>query len=194
MSDRSDEVTESRDSEDLLEETDRLLSDAGLESGGDESSASADRLSDTSADLSAESTHEMPSDDTKTDSSRLEGVRSWLSADSYFSPRAFFAFVLLIGAGLLAGGMAIPIAGRIIGILGVAFAVGLLTSRRRYLELTAAGTTVGGVSAVASNAFLAAAGSFETVVAVGVAVGLVASLVGYYFGRDLRNGLTREVR
>ncbi|MFA9425999.1 DUF456 domain-containing protein [Natronorubrum sp. A-ect3] len=193
MSDRSDEVTESRDTEDLLEETDRLLSDAGLESGGDESSASADRLSDTSADLSAESTHEMPSDDTKTDSSRLEGVRSWLSADSYFSPRAFLAFVLLIGAGLLAGGMTIPIAGRIIGILGVAFAVGLLTSRRRYLELTAAGTTVGGVSAVASNAFLAAAGSFETVVAVGVAVGLVASLIGYYFGRDLRNGLTREV-
>ena len=193
MSDRSDEVTESRDTEDLLEETDRLLSDASLESGGDESSAAATRQSDSSVDLSAKSTHDVPTDDTKADSSRFAGLRSWLSADPYFSPRAFFAFVLVIGAGLLAGGMTIPVAGRIIGILGVAFVIGLLTSRRRYLELTAAGTAVGGVSAVASNAFLAAAGSFQTVVAVGVAVGLITSLVGYYFGRDLRNGLTRDI-
>ncbi|ELY47627.1 hypothetical protein [Natronorubrum sulfidifaciens] len=186
MSDRSDEVTKPRDTDDLLEETDRLLSDAGLEAGSDETSASTDserghRPNETHASTAAD------------DSTRRVGLRSWLAADSYFSPKAFLAFVLLLGTGLLAGGTTIPIAGRIIGILGVAFAIGLLTSKRRYLELTAAGTSVGAVSAVASNAFLAAAGSFQTVVAVGVAVGLVASLVGYYFGRDLRTGLTREI-
>ncbi|WP_076609851.1 hypothetical protein [Natronorubrum thiooxidans] len=188
MGNRSDEVTESRDTEDLLEETDQLLSGTGLEAGTDESLASADEPADSRADTPVDARSDEPAD-----ASRLAGLRSWLSVDSYFSPKAFLAFVLLVSTGLLAGGMMIPIAGRIVGIFGVAFLIGLLTAKRRYLEMTAAGTAVGAVSAVASNAFLAAAGSFQTVVAVGVAVGLVASLVGYYFGRDLRTGLTRDI-
>lgn len=77
---------------------------------------------------------------------------------------------------------------------GVAFAIGLLTSKRRYLEMGAAGTAVGGVSAVLSNAVLAIAGSTQAVLAVGVTVGLVGCLLGYYFGRDLRNGLTQDIK
>ncbi|QFU84083.1 DUF456 domain-containing protein [Natronorubrum aibiense] len=187
MSNRSDEVTESRDTDDLLEETDRLLSDAGFEAADAEPSPSA---ATDQSDVAAGAAHDRES---TTASSRLAGLRSWLAVDTYFSPKAFVAFVLLLGAGLFAGATVIPIAGRIIGILGVAFTIGLLSSKRRYLELTAAGTAVGAVSAVASHAFLAVAGSFQAVVAVGVTVGLVASLVGYYFGRDLRDGLTREI-
>lgn len=58
----------------------------------------------------------------------------------------------------------------------------------------AAGTAVGGVSAVLSNAVLAIAGSTQAVLAVGVTVGLVGCLLGYYFGRDLRNGLTQDIK
>ena len=218
MSDRSDEVTESRDTDDLLEETEDLLSDAGVgadtgsggganASGGTGAGGAADGepgefapATDSIGDDPVATADEPPrtAGASETDGrSRLGSLRSRLtpgrSPGDYFSPRAFLAFVLLVGAGLIGGGMAIPIAGRVIGVFAVAFAVGLLTSKRRYLEMTTAGTLVGGVSALASHAVLAVAGSFQAVVAVGVAVGLVASLLGYYFGRDLRNGLTQEI-
>ncbi|QSW97811.1 DUF456 domain-containing protein [Haloterrigena alkaliphila] len=219
MSDRSDEVTESRDTEDLLEETENLLSEsgAGAEPGAGTPSTPADRpASDREPPTVDESTGREPSGDdswwssadsrsgTDADSgagtdadSRTGSLRSrltpGLSPQKYFSPRAFLAFVLLVGAGLFAGGLVIPIAGRIVGMFGVAFAVGLLSSKRRYLEMGAAGTAVGGVSAVVSNAVIAFAGSVRAVVAVGVAAGLVGCLLGYYFGRDLRNGLSQDI-
>ncbi|SDK03872.1 hypothetical protein [Natronorubrum texcoconense] len=204
MSDRSEEVTESRDTEDLLAETEELLSGTGGGVDTDEPRAPAEseprrsvetdsRPSSTPLDTPAES-------DTKSGSSRLSRLRSKLSIptsgpslEQYFSPRAFFAFVLLVGTGLVAGGMTIPFAGRVLGMFGVAFAIGLLTSKRRYLEMAAAGTTVGGLSALASYTVLAVAGSYQAVVAVGVAAGLVGCLIGYYFGRDLRNGLVRDI-
>lgn len=216
MGDRSSEATEPRDTEDLLEETDRLLSETGTDSEtrrGDDAPARAEpsasaadpALEDANRNdggswlgSSAEPT-DAPSGTDSADaardvgSSRLPGVPSLPAASGYFSPKAFLALVLLTGAGLFAGATVVPIAGRIVGLFAAAFAVGLFASRRRYLEVGAAGTAVGGVSAVASNAFLAAAGSFQTVVAVGVGVGLVACLVGYYFGRDLRDGLSRDV-
>ncbi|WP_440770050.1 DUF456 domain-containing protein [Natronorubrum sp. DTA28] len=204
MSDRSEEVTESRDTEDLLAETEELLSGTGggvdpgesrsPEEGEPQRSVDADsRTTSTPLDAPAEP-------DAKSGSSRLSSLKSKLSIptsgpslEQYFSPRAFFAFVLLVGTGLVAGGMTIPFAGRVLGMFGVAFAVGLLTSKRRYLEMAAAGTTVGGLSALASYTVLAVAGSYQAVVAVGVAAGLVGCLIGYYFGRDLRNGLVRDI-
>lgn len=212
MSDRSDEVTESRDTDDLLAETERLLSESGVGTDPGEPRTLDEDGSQRSADAEARTPADVPADpgsevDTNSDSSRLSGLTSRLSnplsrlsrpapslsVEDYFSPRAFFAFVLLVGTGLLAGDMTIPIAGRILGMLGVAFAVGLFTSKRRYLEMAAAGTTVGAVSALASYTIFAVAGSFQAVVAVGVTAGLVGCLVGYYFGRDLRDGLVRDL-
>ena len=205
MSDRSDEVTESRDTEDLLAETEDLLSESGVgndtapsprsrseREAPEASPAVDDPTGDDSWWSSDDATQSRPDADS-TSGSRLAGLGSWLSVGNYFSPRAFLAVLLLVSAGLLAGGTVVPVGGRIAGLFGVAFAIGLFTSKRRYLEMGAAGTAAGAVSAVFSNAFLALAGSFQTVAAVGVTVGLVASLSGYYFGRDLRNGLAQDV-
>ncbi|MDQ2050108.1 DUF456 domain-containing protein [Natronolimnohabitans sp. A-GB9] len=212
MSDRSDEVTESRDTEDLLSETEDLLSESGV--GTDSSSPSTARDVDDRRDTAVDDSSERgswwsadepddvvasepssePSSETSSRSrSRLGGLTSRLSPQRYFSPRLFFVFLLLIGAGLLAGGTVLPIAGRTIGMFGVAFAVGLVASNRHYLEMGVAGASVGAISALAGHAMLAVAGSFQAVIAVGVATGLVGCVLGYYFGRDLRNGLFQDV-
>lgn len=204
MSDRSDEATKSRDTDELLSETEDLLSGSGVGADTESPSRSRDEpqrdgaTDDSSASDSWFSSDEPAASQPETESdtrsgSRLAGLASWLSVDNYFSPRAFLALLLVISVGLLAGGTVIPIGGRMVGMFGVAFAIGLLTSKRRYLEMAVAGSSVGAVSAVFSNAFLAAAGSFQTVAAVGVTVGLVACLIGYYFGRDLRNGLSQDI-
>ncbi|WP_436347296.1 DUF456 domain-containing protein [Natronorubrum sp. FCH18a] len=205
MSDRADEVTESRDTEDLLAETEELLSGSGdgVDTGESRAPDEAEPRRSVDADSRTSSAPlDSPAEsDTKSGSSRLSRLRSRLSSpvsglslENYFSPRAFFAFVLLVGAGLLAGGMTIPFGGgRVVGMFGVAFAIGLFTSRRRYLEMAAAGTMVGAASSLTSYAMIAVAGSYQAVVAVGVAAGLVGCLVGYYFGRDLRDGLVRDI-
>lgn len=212
MSDRSDEVTERRDrdppaTDDLLEETDRLLSgssggasDASSESADPSDASGSDPLQDlsTGIDRGPEPESEPAGEsagepDTGSSRSWLAPLTSRLSLGRYFSPKAFLALVLVLSAGVLAGDTVLPIAGRMIGMFGVAFTVGLLASKRRYLEMSVAGVSVGGVAAILENAVLAAVGSGQTLVAVGVTVGLVASVVGYYFGRDLRDGLARDI-
>lgn len=228
MSDRSDEVTTSRDSsdppstEDLLEETDRLLSGTDSSPGSTSSSepgsapssgpgsnagATDDLESGPSTDPLAELEAETAAgtaeseDAESSGSSRLSvlpGLPSLsgapsLAVDRYFSPKAFFSLILLFGAGVFAGGMALPVAGRALGLLAVAFVLGLVTSKRRYLEVTTAGASVGALAALLNHVILAVAGSGTSIVAVGAGLGLVACLVGYYFGRDLKSGLTRDV-
>ncbi|MDG5817842.1 DUF456 domain-containing protein [Natronococcus sp. A-GB7] len=190
MSDRSDEFVEAdrgeRSTDELLEETERLLSGSNAEADAD---SSADASAGTSTDTAS----------TDTESAKRTSLRSRLpslprlSLETAFSPKAFLALVGALGVGFFAGELVIPIAGQIVGMLAVAFAIGLATSKRRYLEVGAAGAAVGGVAAVVSNAVLAVAGSGRAVLAVGVTAGLVACLVGYYFGRDLRNGLFQEI-
>ncbi|WP_254763267.1 DUF456 domain-containing protein [Natrinema marinum] len=208
MSDRSDEVTESRSrdgssTDDLLEETDRLLSEVGTGAGDAEPRAdAAAATSESGADAEAfgSATERDAGAEADSGSSRfspsslLSPLTSRLSLGRYFSPKAFLALVLVVGAGLLAGATVLPIAGRMVGMFAVTFLVGLLASKRRYLEVSAAGVSVGAVSALLTHAVLiAAADSAGTLVAVGGAVGLLASLVGYYFGRDLRDGLTTDI-
>ncbi|SER70536.1 hypothetical protein [Natrinema salaciae] len=209
MSDRSDEITESRNgdppaTDDLLEETDRLLSESGTSGDAARSDASpgqgSDPEFDPERDAALESDGASAGDaDAGTGSSRLS-PSSWLSPltsrlslGRYFSPKAYFALVLVLGAGLLAGATALPFGGRLVGMFATAFVVGLLASKRRYLEIATAGVSVGGVAAVLNYTVLAVAGSGQAVVAVGATVGLLASVVGYYFGRDLRDGLSRDV-
>lgn len=184
MSDRSDEFAEATDrgersTDELLEETERLLSEPNAEV-------------DSSADASTATSTDAGTAEDASSRSRLPSLPR-PSLGARFSPKGFLALVAALGVGLVAGGLAVPIAGELVGTFAVAFAIGLATSKRRYLEVGAAGAAVGGIAAVASNAVLAIAGSGRAVLAVGVGAGLVACLVGYYFGRDLRNGLFRDL-
>lgn len=214
MSDRSDEVTESRDpaaTDDLLAETDDLLSASEADVGETAASTDAETIgSDSSAAAGDDALHDSefgsgtgfdrgpeaepePDEGGDADSSWLAPLTSRLSLGRYFSPKAYLALVLAFGAGLLGGATVLPVAGRLIGTLAVAFLVGLLASKRRYLEAGAAGVSVGGVAALLNNTILAAAGSGRSLVAVGATVGFLAAITGYYFGRDLRDGLSREI-
>ncbi|WP_130500713.1 DUF456 domain-containing protein [Natrinema hispanicum] len=182
MSDRSDELTERRNrdvpaTDDFLEETNRLRSESDV-AGGDESVASA---GDTSSVAGGETR------------SWYSPLTSRLSLGRYFSPKGYAALVALLGVGLLVGATVLPIAGRMIGMFVTAFLIGLVASKRRYLEVTAAGVSVGAITAVLNNAIITVAGSGQTVVAIGATFGLLASLVGYYFGRDLHDGLNRDL-
>ncbi|MFD1563820.1 DUF456 domain-containing protein [Haloarchaeobius amylolyticus] len=203
MSDRSDEVTESRRetaTDDLLEETDRLLSESDIDVGDGSSESRGASSDDTGLDSLAgfdrepDAEHE-PAGPSDTGSSRswLSPLTSRLSLGRYFSPKAYVALVALLGAGLLAGATVLPIAGRVIGTFLTAFFIGLVASKRRYLEMTAAGVSVGAIAAVLNNAILAVAGSGQTLVAIGATVGVLAAVGGYYFGRDLRDGLGRDL-
>lgn len=197
MNDRSDEVTERRDTrstDDLLSETERLLSDADGGSGPETSSR--DRQDAVGSgetpgfESGSESTAEPATGETS-DQSRLSGLTGRLSVEEYFSPKAFLALLLTIGAGLFAGGAVLPVAGQLIGIFVTAFLIGLVTSRRRYLELTAAGVPAGAVTTL--DPVYVALGSGWTLLGIGAAIGFAASVGGYYFGRDLRDGLVRDI-
>ena len=114
-----------------------------------------------------------------------------------FSLRALIAAFLAVGAGMVAGGLVplVPFTG-VLGIALGAFAYGLVASQRRYLEVAAAGGLVSGTALTLS--FLPRAVFFEgfngpRLFAIAAAIGLVLAVVGHYFGRDLRDGLTREL-
>lgn len=117
------------------------------------------------------------------------------------------AFLLVIGT-LLAGtfvGSLIPLIGGTIGrVGGIAlggFLFGLLASRRRYLETTIAGAGVGTatvLTGVLNVGNLPVWGDFLAnygigLVAAGGILGLLLTIVSYYFGQDLRDGLAKEI-
>jgi hypothetical protein len=125
-----------------------------------------------------------------------------------FSLRSFLVLVVASLVGVVVGGV-VPIVGRYLGLFAVAFLAGLVGSRRRYVEVGAAGALASGLTFLLSAVTtaltplgagllgrLGAAGLAEvgvTVAGIGVGTGLLVSLAGHYFGRDLRDGLTRDV-
>ncbi|GAB3019025.1 UbiA prenyltransferase family protein [Natronobiforma cellulositropha] len=192
MSDRSDEVSIEREEEpqstaDLLEQTDQLL---GGTTPSD--SSAADAAADPEATDEATETRSRRSWLPSFGSSD-RSLRSRLSPTRHFSVKAFVAVVLLLGFGLFVGNLFLPIGGTAVGMFAVAFAFGLLTSKRRYSEVVVAGSSLGGLSAVADYMVPILAGRGMGLIAVGVSVGLLAAVIGYYFGRDLRDGLSREI-
>jgi hypothetical protein len=113
--------------------------------------------------------------------------------ERWFSPQAFLLSAVLLVVGLVGGGMVIPAFGRPVGMLLVAFAFGLASGERRYGEIGLAGVAVGGLASLLRNAVLTVAGVGLPLVAVGAVVGGLAGLLGLYLGRDLRDGLTRDL-
>ncbi|MFD1641242.1 hypothetical protein [Halohasta litorea] len=150
------------------------------------------RSDETAADRSAPDTEAA---DTSDDAAgRLGGL---------FSLKAFLLSAALIAVGV-GGGGAIPIVGTLgsLGGLFVAtFVVGLVAAERRYLETAVAGGLIVGASfalSLLSTGVLPVGMRFfrEYGLAfggVGVGIGAVLAVVGHYFGRDLRDGLTQEI-
>ncbi|MFB6080503.1 MAG: hypothetical protein ABEJ81_05860 [Haloferacaceae archaeon] len=108
------------------------------------------------------------------------------------------AFALAL-AGVVVGGM-VPLVGavgRFVGLFLAAFALGLAGSRRRYVESGIAGALAAGLGALlgtlATPFFPAVARYGVAIAGVGAGLGLVVSVAGHYFGRDLRAGLTRDL-
>lgn len=104
------------------------------------------------------------------------------------------SLVLSIGGAVLLG--AIPLVGTIgefLGILAAGFIYGLAVETRRYVELAVAGALVGGGFALLGSLTALLLGFGVPLVAIGVVGGAAAGVVGHYFGRDLRDGLTREL-
>lgn len=122
----------------------------------------------------------------------------------WFSGKAFGLALLTVAVGVFAGSL-IPLVGGTVGTAGgvfvAAFLFGLVASTRRYAETGVAGAAAGAVSAVTSVlgvGFLPIGIDYLSqwglpLVAVGGGVGLLLALLGHYFGRDLRAGLSQDV-
>lgn len=116
-----------------------------------------------------------------------------------FSPRAFLLALVLSVVGLVAGG-AVPVVGylgRFLGVALAAFVLAVLSSGRRYVEAGLAGALAAGLGFVLgtlnSALFPVVADYGLQIAGVGTTAGLIAALVGHYFGRDLKAGLTKEI-
>ncbi|WP_200531748.1 hypothetical protein [Halorubrum sp. LN27] len=122
----------------------------------------------------------------------------------WFSAKSFVLALVAVGVGVFAGG-AIPIIGGTIGsaagVFLASFLVGLVFSARKYVETGLAGAAAGAGTAVTSVlgiGFLPIGIDYLQqwglpLLAVGGGLGLVLALLGHYFGRDLRAGLTQDI-
>lgn len=123
------------------------------------------------------------------------GSRLRARAGGLLSTRSVgIALVLMLVSSFLFG--AIPLlgtVGELLGIVAAGFIYGLGTDARRYFELALAGAVAGGGSVLLSNFLFAVFGSGLSIVALGAAGGALAGIVGHYFGRDLRHGLTQDL-
>lgn len=147
-------------------------------------------------------------DESDGDGGRGRGVRARVGGrlKRVFSPRAFGVALAVLVGGLLAGGTVfgfVPVLGSVGGLLGLfaaAFLIGALGTRRNLAEVGLAGATAASTGFVLDT--LTASLPLGTIwlrdyglaiAGVGAGAGLLISLVGYYLGRDLRDGLTREI-
>lgn len=113
----------------------------------------------------------------------------------FVSGRALlFALVTaVVGAVLVGGAVPLGAIGNLLGVFVAAFAYGTAASTSRYLENGLAGGLVGGAFALLGNLTLSLLGPGVPILAVGFVAGALAGGLGHYFGRDLRDGLTRDL-
>jgi hypothetical protein len=77
-----------------------------------------------------------------------------------------------------------------------AFVLGVVAGEAKYLETALAGGALGALLFMLSSlniALIGGSAGATRLVAVGTGFGLVAALLGLYFGRDLRKGLTADI-
>ncbi|WP_439027363.1 hypothetical protein [Haloarchaeobius sp. DT45] len=202
MSDRGDEKTvekpPEKSTEDLLAETEDLL--AGLEgnddggSGSDQTGQKRRKRDRRASSEEANADLDLGLDDEPARKQPSSGSKSDEGLTRYFNPRSFLLASVLLTVGFVAAGFT-PLLGGIasfVGMVGAAFVYGLATSRKRYVETGLAGLGVGLGTALLNNFRFAFIPGGEWLLVFGAGLGLVGALVGYYFGSDLRNGLTSD--
>ncbi|MFB6102963.1 MAG: hypothetical protein ABEJ73_10400 [Haloplanus sp.] len=145
--------------------------------------------------LDAENAADTPDGGERT--GRFGGLRRRVGR--LFAPRLFLLALALSVVGVVAGG-SIPIVGAVGRFLGVAlagFALAFVGSQRRYVEAGLGGAIAAGFGFVLAGfdaVLLPVVADYGVQIAgVGTTAGLVAGVLGHYFGRDLRAGLTRKL-
>jgi hypothetical protein len=104
------------------------------------------------------------------------------------------SFVVTVAFMLVVGSLVPLPASGLLGVFAGAFALGVASGEQRYLELVVSGAAAAGLSMVVGSLTLAAlAGLAVPLAAFGASGGVLAALLGHYFGRDLRDGLMRDV-
>jgi len=124
--------------------------------------------------------------------SRSRRARLHARAGRVFSLRRFLAALAVAAVGLLLAGLVVPgfvPLGGLLGVFAAAFALGL-AGWRRYVEFGFAGAAVAAVALLLDYVALSVLGA---VTAFGAGSGALVALLGHYFGRDLRDGLTRDL-
>lgn len=180
------------DTDELLREVERQTDD---DLGSERREAESTSASDDAGRRAATSGRETGSES----ASRTGGLRSRLparpSAPTVLTPRGLLFALVLTVAGFLVGGV-VPLVGGLTGLLGIGVAGFLLgaVGRGRYLELALAGAATGAVAFFLDRLVLSVMAGFAVpLTLVGGSAGLLAAVLGLYFGRDLRDGLTRGV-
>ncbi len=136
-----------------------------------------------------------PEESDASEAGRLSRLRPNIS--SPFSLRVFLLAVLLMFLGSAAAGLVPFVPATVATLVGVfvgAFALGLGRGTRSYLEVSVAGAGTAVVAALTQFLLLSVVGNLGVpVAAAGAGAGLGAAVVGHYLGRDLRDGLTRDL-
>lgn len=158
-----------------------------------------DRQAERKADTDFESGVDLPRDtvtDRAAEASRGDRVRQRIKAGAgtVFSGRDFAISLVLILAGVVFLGGLLPLGliGDLFGIFVAGFLYGVVSPAGRYAELGLAGAVVGGGSAQLGNFVLSLIPGVPLVL-LGLIGGGISAFLGHYFGRDLRDGLTREI-
>jgi hypothetical protein len=200
MSDGSKEETVEKSTDELLSETDDILSgmDAGGETGPSSDASAGDAsLDDAMGDLDAGTSSRERSEAAASTSGGDAATTDDRGFRKYFDPTsAGIAGVLLLAGALLGGLVPIPFVGgltRLLAVGAAAFAHGLGASDSRYAETLVASGVVGAGLAVLTNPLLTFTGVGVPLLAVSTIATMVVALLGHYFGRDLRAGLTADV-
>lgn len=190
MAERTDELTRNADGDEVSAD------DADFDVDGDEFSVDGDGLGD-AAEFDTElgvggRTSTSEETITETDASGVGRIKR--SAGSVFSPTSFVLQLVaaLVGAFVLGNLIPlIPFAG-FLGIFLMAGVMGTLSATPRYVEAAIAGGASGALALFAGAIGLSVV-TGGIVPIVGATVGALAALVGFYAGRDLRDGVTKDL-
>jgi hypothetical protein len=149
---------------------------------------------DLGSETGADADGQRPRAETEDASGGLR-ARAAERAGTLFAPRIFLAALLVTVAALFATSTVVPLPGAgFAGVFAAAFLFGLVLEERRYAETALSGALAAGGSAFLDFAVVALVGGIGLpLVAVAGGLGAVVAAVGTYFGRDLRDGLTRDV-
>lgn len=139
-------------------------------------------------------TFDEPTPDEATTGDRMR-TRIRKGAGKIVTVRGLVVSLVVVTASVLLVDQILPLGGvgTVLGAVVGAFLYGVGSDVRHYVELALAGATVGGASALLDNLVLSLVGAGIPMVALGAGAGALAAVAGHYFGRDLRDGLTRDL-